>query len=117
MKKVIILLLISINWALADSSLNEIQNLILNQEAVIIDVREKEEVDQGMLKQAEWFPLSEIESNKEWPKSLVKKTWGKKVYLYCKSGRRAEAVKELLAEKAIFSTNLGGYDELKSRWK
>lgn len=84
---------------------------------VLIDVRERNEVELGMVKGALWFPLSDIESDTDWSKKFTKKTWGKKIYLYCQSGKRAEKVKEILANKAIFSTNLGGYDKVKNWWK
>lgn len=80
---------------------------------IIIDVREKEEVDQGMIDQAKWFPLSRFSQDKNWKEDFLKLTKDKKILIYCRSGKRAEKVKDLLKENGIESKNIGGYEKLK----
>jgi len=82
--------------------------------AVIIDVRESDEIKSGMINKAKWFPLSKIEQDKEWKKDFLKLTKNKKIYLHCRSGKRSEKVKKILNSQGIASENLGGYEELKN---
>lgn len=79
-----------------------------NDEAIIIDVREKDEIEQGMIDGAEWLPLSKIEKNDF---SLNHKD--KTLYLYCRTGKRAQKVKDILDRKGFKTQNLGGYETLK----
>ncbi len=80
--------------------------------AVIVDVREKDEIQQGMIKDALWFPLSKIENNKNWKKDFMRLTKGKEIFLYCRSGRRTGKVMSILKTKKIDSQNLGGFETL-----
>jgi phage shock protein E len=82
-------------------------------EAVLIDVREQEEVQEGMLKHAQWFPLSKIKNDPAWMKELKPLIKDKNIYLYCRTGNRSGQVKEILNEKGIQAQNLGGYRELR----
>lgn len=94
-------------------SFQEIFENSQNGKVVIIDVREKGEIDEGMLPGAKWIPLSKIQSENNWDKEF-KEIAGdnKKVYLYCRSGGRAEKVRQLLKDKGISAANLGGYESL-----
>lgn len=82
-------------------------------EAVLIDVREQAEVQEGMINYAQWFPLSKIKNDPSWLKELRPIIEDKKIYLYCRSGNRSGQVKEILKEKGIQAENLGGYQELR----
>ncbi len=81
--------------------------------ALIIDVREKVEVKEGMIKGAIWIPLSRIESDslKE-IEHLKKLTEGKELYLYCRSGNRSGKVQTILKQAGIEAYNLGSFSEL-----
>ena len=82
-------------------------------EAVIIDIREANELNQGMIKDAKWFPLSRLETNQNWPKMFKKLVQKKKVFLYCRSGRRVKKFQSALSkEKLPEGINLGGLAEL-----
>lgn len=115
MKKLISLLLclFSLNAAAVSSS-KEAYNQMLEKKAVIVDVREKDEIESGMIANAVWFPLSKIESDKNWKQDFKKLTDGKKIYVYCRSGRRSGKVKDILKTEGMESENLGGYETLKS---
>lgn len=88
-------------------------NMMKEGHAVIIDVREKDEINQGMVKMALWFPMSKVKEDKDWEKDFRKITEGKKIFLYCRSGRRSGKLLTLLKTKNIESENLGGFETLK----
>jgi rhodanese-related sulfurtransferase len=87
----------------------------LSQEskAVLVDVREASEIKEGMVKTAKWFPMSRIESDKNWKKDFVAMTEGKKIFLYCRTGNRSGKVQTILKENNIESENIGGFMTLK----
>lgn len=87
----------------------------LKAEDVLIDVREKDEISDGMLEGASSFPLSRIQNDKEWKKDFVQMTQGKNIYLYCRSGRRSGIAQEILKKNELASKNVGGYEDLKKR--
>jgi sulfur dioxygenase len=78
-------------------------------DAVLVDVREHEETQLGMLPEATHVPLSEIEKRfLELPKQ-------KTLFLYCRSGNRAGKIETFLLEKGypkIFTATNGGYQEI-----
>lgn len=90
-----------------------IRSLVQKDKAVIVDVREKDEIDAGMIKDAKWFPLSKIQTDPNWEKDFENITQGKKVFLYCRSGNRSGKVMDLLKKNGIDSENIGGYEALK----
>ncbi len=84
----------------------------LAQNSVLIDVREKDEVAGGMLKNATWIPLSEVKGEKI--ATLQKEFKGKTLKVYCRSGMRADKFISLLGLSKAQAQNLGGYEDLKS---
>lgn len=115
MKKLfsLILCLFSLK-GVAASTPKEAYELASKNIAVIIDVREKDEIKSGMIDKASWFPMSKIENDKQWKDDFKKISEGKKIFVYCRSGRRSEKVKDILKSEGIESENLGGYETLKS---
>lgn len=81
--------------------------------AVIIDVREAEELAPGMIQGAKWFPLSQMENDKNWKEDFVKLAEGRTIFLHCRSGKRSEKAKEILKKNGIAAENIGGYEDLK----
>jgi phage shock protein E len=81
--------------------------------AVFIDVREAEEVKEGMIKGALWIPLSKLQAD---PKNEMEKirqiTSNKEIFVYCRSGNRSGKVQSMLKESGISSVNMGGYSAL-----
>lgn len=99
------------NTAEADATQSYQQ--VLAGKAVIIDVREKDEVKDGMIKGALWYPLSEMEQNREQEiKKIKEAAKDKGIFVYCRSGNRSGKVQGYLKEAGIKSTNLGGYSAL-----
>lgn len=114
MKKMIALMLsiLSLN-TIAATDPKTAYSMVQNNEAVIIDVREEDEIKAGMIKDAKWFPLSKIKDDKIWKNDFIKLTDGKKIFLYCRSGNRSGKVMEILKKSGIESENIGGYETLK----
>ena len=84
-------------------SFSEVQHNLVSG-AHLLDVRTKEEFDEGHFVRAELFPLQDIEAGK-----LPDISKDSKIYLYCRSGNRSSQAKALL-EKAGYTdvTDLGG---------
>lgn len=114
MKKIVALLLsfLTLN-SIAGTDPKEAYELMKKNEAVIVDVREENEIKAGMIKDAKWFPLSKISEDKNWKEDFKKLTEDKKIFLYCRSGNRSGKVLNILKEIGIKSENLGGYETLK----
>ena len=66
--------------------------------AVIIDVREKDEIRTGMIEGAQWFPLSKVEKSKEWKNDFIKATRGMDIYMYCRTRNRSGKFQNILKE-------------------
>ena len=84
---------------------------VKNNEAILIDVREKEEIELGMIKEAKWMALSSTET--PMLMKLKEEQAPKKIYVYCRSGVRAEKFIQLLKKIGVKADNLGGYEDLK----
>ena len=97
----------------AEADANDSYRLYLEGKAVFIDVREKSEVEDGMIKGALWFPLSKIQQDQTAEikkiKDLLK---GKDVFVYCKSGNRSSKVQAYLEEAGTKAINMGAYSNL-----
>jgi adenylyltransferase/sulfurtransferase len=113
MKKIAIFILIFSNLSFGQTSIKSVEKEIESDQAVLIDVREEDEIKAGMLRRAIWLPLSELTKNNQWQEKVKKMFAKKKVYLYCRSGIRAGRVQSMLKEIKIESINLGSYGELK----
>lgn len=98
----------------ADSDPKAAYTLFKEGKATIIDVREADELNSGMIQGAHWIPLSKIQSEKNWKEELIKQVGGKRIFLYCRSGRRSGTVKDMLKENGVESENLGGFEHLKT---
>lgn len=82
----------------------------------IVDVREKDETTDGMLKGAAWAPLSGLEiAGSETLKTLAKLDPKLPVYVYCRSGKRADRFASYLNNKGFKAINVGGFEELKAQ--
>lgn len=90
---------------------NEAAEKVQSKKAVLVDVRELDEVQDGMAEPAQWFSLYEMEDgNPKFQDFLKKLDPSKEIILYCKSGGRSGKAAELLSEKKFKTTNLGGFD-------
>ena len=91
----------------------EVKKALADKKAVLIDVRELKEWDEGHLKDAELLALSRIKAGvpqAELDKKLPK---GKIVYVHCRSGGRSLTAADLLAKKGYDVRALEkGYEDL-----
>lgn len=99
--------------ALSPQEVQKIQKLLESNKAILIDVREEDEIKKGMLDQAVSFPLSKTQTSKNWSQEVKEMVGTKKVILYCRSGARAEKFKTLLQQENISAQNIGGFIQLK----
>ena len=81
----------------------------LRNSAVIVDVRTKEEFEQGHIAGSKNIPLSEIKLKTE----MIRK-WNKPVITVCRSGNRSVAAKNILATAGIDVYNGGAWNRLKT---
>jgi phage shock protein E len=94
-------------------SLETVKKNLQENKAVLLDVREKDEWDEGHLEQAALVPLSKLKEGTD-PTTLAKDLDKKKiVYCHCKAGRRAITAAEMLKKMGYEVRPLKqGYDEL-----
>jgi len=89
---------------------------MLAAKAVILDVREKNEVTQGMIKGAQWIALSDLNSH---PEKTIRKLKAlaqeSKIYVYCRSGSRSAKFISQIKDQGLKGFNLGGYDSLQEQ--
>lgn len=91
--------------------LEQVKKDVETGKALLIDVREQEEWDEGHLPLARHIPLSQIERGVI-PDDIPQ---GKTVYLHCRRGRRAERAAALLKERFPHAIALKySYEELKN---
>lgn len=77
---------------------------LLAKGAVVVDVRNPAEYQQGHLKGAKNIPLNEIKRSAD-----IIRSWGKPVITVCRSGSRSMAAKSLLRSMNIESYNGGAW--------
>jgi rhodanese-related sulfurtransferase len=79
----------------------------------LVDVREKDEVDAGMIQGAKWIPLSGINENSAETKTeLAKIDRNQEVLLYCRSGNRSGKAATILEKQGFKVRNAGSYQSL-----
>ena len=114
MKWILSLLLGFSTLVLAATSPQDAYSMLKNNQAIFIDVREADEVKDGMIEKATWMALSKLKADNAWEKELRESSKGKKIFLYCRSGKRSEVAREILKQKGIEAENIGGYETLKT---
>jgi len=91
--------------------LADIKKAVADGKAVIVDVREKAEWDEGHLKGAILIPLSTLKSVNKAPDDLPK---DKPLYVHCVAGVRSLAASEILKKIGYDARALKpGYEALK----
>ena len=82
----------------------------IKEGALLVDVRSKQEVDQGMLKGAIHIPHTKINANKDKFGDDKNRT----IVVYCKVGGRAGVAKQALEKLGYKNViNAGGYEMMK----
>ncbi len=113
-KWIVSLLMVFSTVVMAATSAQDAYSLLKNNQAIFIDVREADEVRDGVIQKATWMALSKLKADDSWEKELRESSKGKKIFLYCRSGRRSEMAKDILKQKGIEAENIGGYETLKT---
>ncbi len=89
--------------------------LAQEQKAILVDVREIEEVNSGTIKNSLHLPMSQMASNRsqfiEKASKLLPKD--KTIILFCRSGRRSGIVGSELQKEGYKVLNLGGFENYK----
>jgi len=82
--------------------------------AVLVDVRERDELDSGMAEGAHWYPTSSIRSDPDgYRKFLASLPQDETVVFYCAAGGRAGAAAEIASRDGRKAANLGGFKDWK----
>ncbi len=89
--------------------------MMRNRFAVVLDVRERAEMTDGMVAGALWIPFSKIESNHaDWQEFKSSKlSADKTTVIYCGSGVRAKKVADLLNPEGFKTGVIGGFRDWK----
>jgi rhodanese-related sulfurtransferase len=83
--------------------------LVAEGKAVLIDVREPSEwAESGVAAPAVLLPKSDFDGEKKQWKDFLATAGDKQIILYCRSGRRADAVGQALAAEGRSVANAGG---------
>lgn len=82
---------------------NHVEKYKVDKNAVLLDVRTKEEVQTGKIPNSQNIPLDEID------KANFDKN--KTIYVYCRSGRRSQMATEILKSKGYNAINIGGIED------
>jgi rhodanese-related sulfurtransferase len=83
--------------------------------AIVIDVRERDELDAGMAQGARWYPTSSIQSDPgSFEKFIASLPEDQTVVFYCAAGVRAGKAAEIATKEAgRKAANLGGFKDWK----
>jgi rhodanese-related sulfurtransferase len=83
--------------------------------AVLLDVREADEIKFGIAKAAIWLPTSSIlKKDARYKQLLEKLDKSKTVYTYCASGKRSGDFAATLEKGGYTAVNAGGFESLKT---
>lgn len=92
------------------SELATVKEKMEANKVIVLDVREEQEISQGMVKGAKWVPTSKIAAQHEdWQQFLNQLDKNKEIYVYCRSGGRASKVVEILKSNGYKAKNMGGF--------
>jgi rhodanese-related sulfurtransferase len=87
----------------------EAAKLVAAGKAVLVDVREPAEwKETGVAAPAVLLPKSDFDGDQKQWKEFLAKNGDKQVLVYCRSGRRSDAVAKALADKGVKAANVGG---------
>lgn len=83
--------------------------LLNEKKAIIIDVRETEELKSGMVKDAIVFPLSLMNTD-AFEEMILSLPIDKTLILYCRTGRRSTIMGIELEKRGYSILNMGGFE-------
>lgn len=103
---------VSAAWA-AEPSLAEVRRSVQAGKAVLVDVREEAEWDNGHIAGAIHLPVGELSDGSDPQSRQTKLPKGKILYTHCVSGKRSAAAAEILGKLGYEVRSLKpGYKEL-----
>ena len=105
MKRILIIFLLVFVLTGCNSSKLDINKLMQENEYVILDVRTKEEYDEGHLVEAINIPYDQINETIEIDKDKV-------VLVYCRSGNRSGIAYDILEDLGYKVYDLGAFNEI-----
>jgi len=91
-------------------SAQEAAELVAKGEAILVDVRERDEIAPGIAEPAFWMPLSG-DGGYSWKELRDTLGTGRTALFYCRSGRRSGNMAKQLAAEGFKTGNAGGYSE------
>ena len=100
--------------AIAPVSPSEALELKNAGKATIVDVREQDEIREGMIDGARWIPLSSIQENGEaFKKEISNLDRSRELFPYCRSGRRSAQAGAVFQNLGFKVRNLGAFSDWK----
>lgn len=113
MRRYLLLLLLGFSTAFAADvakvSPAAAAQLVADGKAILVDIREPAEwAEAGVAAPAVLLPKSDFDGAKQQWKDFLAQAGDKQIILYCRSGRRADAVGQALAAEGRAVANAGG---------
>ena len=82
--------------------------------AILVDVRERNELDAGMAQGARWYPTSSIKSDPDAYREFVASLPADQtIVFYCASGGRSGKAAEIATQQGRKAANAGGFKDWK----
>lgn len=98
-------------WAGERISPEDASRRLASGNAVLIDVREPEEWQEGVAQPALLLPLSDLRRNRKAWADVLEQNRDKELILYCRSGNRSGIAARILEKEGHRVTNAGGFAE------
>ncbi len=92
----------------------EAAQLVRDNKAVLVDVREPAEWSRGVVKDAALLPLSDLAGVRRWWRPFLAQVGDREIILYCLSGSRSGRAARLLSAEGFKAANAGGIDAWQS---
>jgi len=99
--------------ALAEPQVKQVAEQAKKGDAVIVDVRDGDELADGMVSGAYWLSTGDIKNQTPRYKEIISRLpKDKTIYIYCAAGHRAGKVADTLRAQGFHAENLGGFSSL-----
>lgn len=90
----------------------EVNKLLKDNKAILVDVREADEITLGLAGSAQWMPLSKMKNEEtQFMNFLNALPKDKLIVLYCAGGKRAAKAQVELENRGYQTANMGGFSE------
>jgi rhodanese-related sulfurtransferase len=109
---IVIIVLVALTKKRAPSASPELISDFNSGSVIVVDVREPNELQSGMIKGAINLPLSVIEAGgTKFNQAIGALSKDKQILLYCRSGRRSGIAASKLNSLGFQTKNLGGFSD------